>query len=106
MTARPFELVMYALSGLGALPLALLETKTLAFFLMNTEIIQDRDAALEGFGGEHRDPLRLLSIGSGHPNSTYFAIAGPRPARINVALLLLPFGALSYISSTFCVQYT
>ena len=101
MTARPFELVMYALFGLGTLPLALLETKTLAFFLMNPEMIQDRDAALEVLAASTAIHYAFYPLVPAILIALYFAIAGPRSARINVALLLLPFGALSYVSSTF-----
>lgn len=101
MSARPFELVMYALFALGALPLALVEFKTLAFFLMNPEMIQERDAALEVLAVSTAVQYAFYPLFPAILMAVYFAIAGPLPARINVAWLLLPFALLSYSGSTF-----
>jgi len=101
MAARLFELAMYALFGLAALPLALLEANTLPFFLTNPELIQDRDAALEVLAASTAMHYAFYPLVPAVLIALYFAIVGPRPARINVALLVLPFCALSYLSSRF-----
>jgi hypothetical protein len=101
MVARFFELLMYALFALAALPLALLEANALAFFLMNPEMIQDRDAALEVLAASMAIRYASYPFVPATLMALYFAVAGPRAVRINVAFLVLAFCVLSYLSSTF-----
>lgn len=101
MTARPFELAMYALFGLGALPLALVEFDTVAFFLINPEMIQERDAASEVLAASTAVQYASYPLFPAILMAVYFAVAGPRPARISVVSLLLPFALASYSASTF-----
>jgi hypothetical protein len=94
---RALEFLMYLVFSVAALPLAWLGLRDIFYYRAHPEALEVRDSAPEVFAAVAAILFADVGLLIGGALALYVLWAGPRSARVNVAILVIAWLALFFL---------